>query len=55
MILGGLVELNKAAPDSSLIDSANTLASASIGYLCDDNHIVHDKCEPNCAPGKLPD
>ena len=50
VILEGLVELNKAAPDSSIIDSANTLAQASIGYLADSNHIIHDKCEPSCAP-----
>ena len=50
VILGALVELNKASPDSALIDSANTLATAAIANLTDSNHIVHDQCEPDCAP-----
>ena len=50
VILGALVELDRARPNQSVIDSANTLAQAAIGHLCDSNHIVHDKCEPDCAP-----
>jgi predicted alpha-1,6-mannanase (GH76 family) len=50
VILGGLVELNKAAADSSLIDTANSIANAAITNLTDSNHIIHDVCEPNCAP-----
>lgn len=51
MVLGGLVELNKAAPDAALLESANTIAQAAIATLADTNMIIHDSCEPsNCAP-----
>lgn len=54
VILGGLVELNKAAPNSSLIDAAHTLAQAGIGYLCDSNHVLHEvNCEPSCEPDQI--
>lgn len=53
VILGGLVELNRAAPDSSLIASANTLAQAGIQNLTDSNHILHDVCEPDCEPDAI--
>ncbi len=50
ILLSGLVELNRASPDQSIIDSANVLAKAAIANLTDSNHIVHDVCEPNCFP-----
>lgn len=48
VILGGLVELNQAAADPSLIDEAHTIATAAIGALSK-NGILHDACEPNCG------
>lgn len=50
VILGALVELNKAAPNASLLTTANALASAAIKNLTDTNMVLHDVCEPNCAP-----
>ncbi|KAI9716409.1 MAG: hypothetical protein M1828_000351 [Chrysothrix sp. TS-e1954] len=50
VILGGLVELNKAAPNTSYLDLANTIANAAITNLTDENMIVHDTCEPKCGP-----
>lgn len=50
VILGGLVELNRASPNQSYIDSANTIAQAAIAALADDNYVIHDSCEPSCAP-----
>lgn len=50
VILGGLVELNKASPNSSYIDSANSIAEAAISALADSNYVIHDACEPDCAP-----
>lgn len=50
-MLGGLVELNKAAPNATLLESANKIAQAAIETLTDANMILHDSCEPNsCAP-----
>ncbi|QKX57643.1 uncharacterized protein TRUGW13939_04761 [Talaromyces rugulosus] len=50
VVLGGLVELNKASPNQSYIDSANTIAQAAISALTDSNNVIHDSCEPDCAP-----
>lgn len=50
VILGGLVELNTASPNSSYIDAANSIAKAAIANLTDSNHVLHDVCEPDCAP-----
>ena len=50
VILSGLVELNKASPNQSYIDAANSIAKAAIANLTDSNKILHDVCEPNCAP-----
>jgi predicted alpha-1,6-mannanase (GH76 family) len=50
VILGGLVELNKASPNQSYIDSANSIAEAAISALADSNYVIHDACEPDCAP-----
>ena len=50
VILGALVELNKAAPDSSYLNAANAIASAAIANLTDSNMVIHDTCEPDCAP-----
>jgi predicted alpha-1,6-mannanase (GH76 family) len=49
VILGGLVELAKLNTDSSLLQTAEALASAAIGTLADRNGILHDPCEPNCG------
>ncbi|EED17160.1 glycosyl hydrolase, putative [Talaromyces stipitatus ATCC 10500] len=50
VILGGLAELNRASPNQSYIHSANTIAQAAIAALADSDHVIHDTCEPNCAP-----
>jgi predicted alpha-1,6-mannanase (GH76 family) len=48
VILGALVELNKAAPSSSYLSTAHSIASAAITALST-NGILHDPCEPNCG------
>jgi len=51
VVLGGLVELNKAAPNDTYLESANTIAKAAIETLTDSNKVLHDSCEPNnCEP-----
>jgi predicted alpha-1,6-mannanase (GH76 family) len=49
VILGGLVELNKAAPNSSLLTTASAIAKAAIKALSDSSGVLHDPCEPNCG------
>jgi len=49
VILGALVELNRASPDSSLIPKAKQIADAAITNLTDANGILHDVCEPDCG------
>jgi predicted alpha-1,6-mannanase (GH76 family) len=49
VILGGLVELNKAAPNQSYISEAQAIANAAIASLTDTNGVLHDPCEPNCG------
>jgi predicted alpha-1,6-mannanase (GH76 family) len=49
VILGALVELNKAAPNSSYITTAKSIATAAIKALSGSNSILHDPCEPNCG------
>ncbi|KAF7718163.1 Mannan endo-1,6-alpha-mannosidase [Penicillium ucsense] len=50
VILGGLVELNRAAPNQTYLDWANRIAQAAINKLADANLVIHDVCEPHCAP-----
>ena len=49
VILGGLLELYKAAPDATYIIMAERIALAGIKSLSDSNGILHDPCEPNCG------
>jgi len=49
VILGGLVELNKVAPDPSLVTTAESIANATLANLTDANGVLHDVCEPNCG------
>ncbi|KAL5415771.1 hypothetical protein PMIN03_002548 [Paraphaeosphaeria minitans] len=49
VILGGLVELNRASPDDSYLALAAKIAKAAIAELSDDSGILHDKCEPSCG------
>jgi predicted alpha-1,6-mannanase (GH76 family) len=49
VILGGLVELNKASPNTSYISAAKSIATAAIKSLSDANGVLHDPCEPNCG------
>ncbi|OTB08205.1 glycoside hydrolase family 76 protein [Hypoxylon sp. CI-4A] len=48
VILGGLVELAKASGDDSLLDEAQTIASAAISKLTKDG-ILFEGCEPDCG------
>jgi len=48
VILGGLVELNKASPNSSYITTAQNIATAAINSL-GSNGVLHDPCEPKCG------
>ncbi|KAJ5204302.1 uncharacterized protein N7498_005181 [Penicillium cinerascens] len=51
VVLGGLVELNKAAPNDTYLEFANKIAKAAIETLTDSNKVLHDWCEPNnCEP-----
>jgi Glycosyl hydrolase family 76 len=47
VILGGLVELNKASPNDSYISTAKSIASAAISKLQDSAGVLHDPFEPN--------
>lgn len=50
-MLGGLVELNKAAPNVTYLESANKIAKAAIETLTDSNMVVHEPCEvDSCEP-----
>ncbi|KAI1083403.1 glycoside hydrolase family 76 protein [Whalleya microplaca] len=48
VILGGLVELNAATGDASLLDEAKAIASAAISKLSKDG-VLFEGCEPNCG------
>lgn len=50
VVLGGLVELNRAAPNSAYLPSANKIAKAAIATLADSNNVIHEFCEPQCLP-----
>lgn len=47
VILGGLVELDRAAPDPSYLKAASRIAKGAIETLADSNDVIHDICEPN--------
>ena len=49
VILGGLLELYKAAPDKSYLTMAERIALAAIKSLSNSKGILHDPCEPNCG------
>ena len=49
VILGGLVELNRAAPNPALVSTAQTIASATLTLLTDTGGILRDGCEPRCS------
>jgi predicted alpha-1,6-mannanase (GH76 family) len=49
VILGALVELNKASPNTSYISTARSIATAAIKALSDSSGVLHDPCEPNCG------
>ena len=49
VILGGLLELHKAAPNASYIVIAENIAHAAIDRLSDSGGILHEPCEPNCG------
>lgn len=49
VILGGLLELYRAAPSEDYLTMAERIAFAGIKFLSDANGILHDPCEPNCG------
>ncbi|KAL3422672.1 glycosyl hydrolase [Phlyctema vagabunda] len=49
VVLGALVELNIAAPNTEYITAAKNIAHASITALGDTTGVLHDVCEPNCG------
>jgi predicted alpha-1,6-mannanase (GH76 family) len=49
VILGGLVELNRAQKSPQLLDTAQAIANAAITHLSDNNGVLHDTCEANCG------
>lgn len=49
VILGGLLELYRAAPDKTYLIMAERIALAGIKFLSDSSGILHDPCEPNCG------
>ena len=49
VVLGGLVELERAQPAPQLLATAQTIANAAIGHLSDSHGVLHDTCEPNCG------
>lgn len=50
VVLGGLVELNRAAPNNTYLPSADKIAKAAIETLADSNNVIHEFCEPQCLP-----
>ena len=49
VILGGLLELHRAAADKNYLIIAERIALAGIQFLGDSNGILHDPCEPDCG------
>jgi predicted alpha-1,6-mannanase (GH76 family) len=49
VILGGLIELNRAAHNPSLITTAQAIADAALTKLTDTAGILKDGCEPRCS------
>jgi predicted alpha-1,6-mannanase (GH76 family) len=49
VLIGGLVALNKADQDKSLITTATVIADSTLASLADTHLILHDSCEPKCG------
>ncbi len=49
VILGGLALLSKQTGDANLLERAQSIATAAIGKLTDQDGILHDSCEPKCG------
>ncbi|WP_263385126.1 glycoside hydrolase family 76 protein [Granulicella arctica] len=49
VIVGGLVELNRIAPDPTLHKTAGFIAQATLLHLTDADGVLHDTCEPKCG------
>lgn len=49
VILGGLVELNIAAPKTHYLQLAHRIAYAALDTLSDKDGVIHDECEPECG------
>lgn len=49
VILGGLVELHRASPNSTYLSLASKIAHSAIDHLSDSTGVIHDECEPDCG------
>ena len=49
VILGALVELNRAQPDRFYLTIAQSIATAAISKLSGADGILHEPCEPDCG------
>lgn len=49
VILGGLVELDKASPNGDYIDLAHKIADGALDALTENNVLKEKECEPNCG------
>lgn len=49
VVLGGLVELNRAQRSPQLLETAQTIADAALTHLTNSNGVLHDTCEANCG------
>jgi predicted alpha-1,6-mannanase (GH76 family) len=49
VILGGLVELDRASPNKKHLALASRIAHAALSALSDDDGVIHDGCEPGCG------
>jgi predicted alpha-1,6-mannanase (GH76 family) len=49
VILAGLVELNHAQPDPTLLPLAAAIANATIAAMTDAKGVLHEPCEPSCG------
>jgi predicted alpha-1,6-mannanase (GH76 family) len=51
VLLGGLVELNRVSPDSSLLSLASDVAIAALEELSDDDRVIQDVCDQDGSCG----
>ena len=49
VLIGGLVDLSRAAGDAALLDRASAIAQASMTRLVDGYGVLREPCEPSCG------